>query len=220
MIGLKYGIVGFRGKMGREIFEYFSTFGDECVLKKDVDSFEQTDTPQVIIDFSSPSALEETVKLCREHKIALVLGTTALEERHFEMLRELANEVPVVQSYNFSTGINILRKILREYTRYFSDWDAAMVEIHHTQKKDAPSGTAKMLRNDMNRDIPISSLRIGGVFGEHTVIFSNAGEVVEIKHSALSRRAFSIGVRHAALFTLKKQKGFYSYEDVLNENLR
>jgi 4-hydroxy-tetrahydrodipicolinate reductase len=72
----------------------------------------------------------------------------------------------------------------------------------------------------MNRDIPISSLRIGGVFGEHTVIFSNAGEVVEIKHSALSRMAFSIGVRHAALFTLKKQKGFYSYEDVLNENLR
>jgi len=90
-----------------------------------------------------------------------------------------------------------------------------MVEVHHNQKKDAPSGTAKMLKSAINRDLPISSLRVGGVFGEHTVIFSNAGETIEITHRALSRKAFAIGVRNAALFVLNKQKGYFTYDDVL-----
>ncbi len=215
MTMLRYGLIGANGKMGREIESYFSSFGDVCVFKKDVGLIEEHDTPQVIIDFSSPDAVAETVAICEKFNSALVIGTTALDESHFEMLQNLSESVPVVQSYNFSTGIAILKKMLKEYSHYFDNWDGAMVEIHHNQKKDAPSGTAKMLKSAMNRGLPISSIRVGGVFGEHTVIFSNAGETIEITHRALSRRAFTIGVRNAALFALGKQNGYYTYDDVL-----
>ncbi len=215
MTALRYGLVGSNGKMGREIESYFSSFSDVCVFKKDVNFVEELEIPQVIIDFSSPNVVAETVEICKKFGSALVIGTTALGESHFEMLRELSESVPVVQSYNFSTGIAILKRLLKEYSQYFEDWDVAMVEVHHNQKKDAPSGTAKMLKSAINRDLPISSLRVGGVFGEHTVIFSNAGETIEITHRALSRKAFAIGVRNAALFVLNKQKGYFTYDDVL-----
>jgi dihydrodipicolinate reductase len=180
-----------------------------------VNFVEEHEIPQVIIDFSSPNVVAETVEICKKFGSPLVIGTTGLGESHFEMLRELSEIVPVVQSYNFSTGIAILKRLLKEYSQYFEDWDVAMVEVHHNQKKDAPSGTAKMLKSAINRDLPISSLRVGGVFGEHTVIFSNAGETIEITHRALSRKAFAIGVRNAALFVLNKQKGYFTYDDVL-----
>ncbi|AMW32172.1 dihydrodipicolinate reductase [Fervidobacterium changbaicum] len=212
---LRYGLIGANGKMGTEIQSYFSLFGDVCVFKKDKGFSEEIETPQVIIDFSSPDAVFETVELCKKYGSGLVIGTTALMQEHFDALHELANYVPVVQSYNFSTGIAILKRLLKEYGAYFEDWDAAMVEIHHNQKKDAPSGTAKILKQALGREVPISSIRVGGVFGEHTVIFSNSGETIELTHRALSRRAFAIGVRNAALFVLTKEKGFYSYDDVL-----
>lgn len=214
---MKYGVIGANGKMGREIIDYFSSIGDELVMKIDIGLEEIVDRPDVIIDFSNRSALDKTIELCQKFSCPLVIGTTALTSEDFDKLRELSNIVPVVQSYNFSQGIAILKSILESFGKYFSDWDGAIVEIHHNQKKDAPSGTAIMLKNSLSREIPISSLRIGGVFGEHVVIFSNAGEVIEIKHTALSRRAFSLGVRKAALFALEKNKGFYSYSDVLNE---
>lgn len=214
-VNIRYGLVGANGKMGVEIQSYFSSLGDLCVLRKDREVLEEIERPQVIIDFSSPDAVFETVELCRKYSCGLVIGTTALTEEHFSRLKELSEHVPVVQSYNFSTGIAILKRIIKEYASYFEDWDAAMVEIHHNQKKDAPSGTAKMLKQALGREIPISSIRVGGIFGEHTLIFSNSGETVEITHRALSRRAFVIGVRNAALFVLGKEKGFFSYDDVL-----
>ncbi|MDI6862724.1 MULTISPECIES: 4-hydroxy-tetrahydrodipicolinate reductase [Pseudothermotoga] len=215
MSGLKYGIVGSKGKMGREIMEYFSSFGDECVVEKDVDHFVERDVPQLIIDFSSPQGLKESVELCRKYNCGLIVGTTGLTDESFRLLGELSKTLPVVQSYNFSSGMSIMKEILKAFREQFKDWDCAMIEIHHSQKKDAPSGTAKMLKEVIQRDLSISSIRVGGIFGEHTVIFSNAGEVVEISHRALSRRAFSIGVRRAALFLLTKEKGFFTYEDVL-----
>ncbi|MFN3691609.1 MAG: 4-hydroxy-tetrahydrodipicolinate reductase [Fervidobacterium sp.] len=212
---MKFGVVGGMGKMGREIIDYFVSLGDELVLKVDIDTFEEKGIPEIIIDFSSRSGLDTTIELCKRYKCGLVIGTTSLTEEDFLKLHELSQTVPVVQSYNFSEGINILKKILHDYSSYFQNWDASIVEIHHNKKKDAPSGTAILLENAIGRVIPISSLRVGGIFGEHTIIFANDGEVVEISHKALSRRAFSIGARKAALFALTKQNGFYTFSDLL-----
>jgi len=217
-VNLRYGLVGSMGKMGREIKDYFSTFGDKLVFETDRDYINESGRPDVIIDFSSPTALVSTIEYCKKYGAGLVIGTTGLNEEDFDKLKELSQSVPVVQSYNFAEGVNILKEILEMFGSYFDGWDGAIVEIHHNQKKDAPSGTAIMLKNSLGRELPISSLRIGGIFGEHTVIFSNAGEVVKISHTALSRRAFAIGVRKAALFAMQAEKGFNSYRDVLRNS--
>ncbi|MFN6991468.1 MAG: 4-hydroxy-tetrahydrodipicolinate reductase [Fervidobacterium sp.] len=212
---MKFGVVGAMGKMGREIIDYFVSLGDELVLKVDIDIFEEKNIPEIIIDFSSTSGLDTTIKLCKKYKCGLVVGTTALTEEDFSKLRELSQNIPVVQSYNFSEGINILNKLLHDYGSYFKNWDASIIEIHHNKKKDAPSGTAILLQNTIGRSFPISSIRVGGIFGKHTIIFANEGEVIEISHNALSRRAFSMGARKAALFALTKENGFYTFFDVL-----
>lgn len=212
---MRYGIVGAKGKMGKELKELFSSHGDELVLEMDVGHFVERGVPEVIVDFSSPSAVPTTVELCKKYSAHLVIGTTALTQEHFELLRELGQHVAVVQSFNFSEGIAIFQKLLRDFSRLFMDWDCWIVETHHNQKKDAPSGTALMLKREVGREVPISSLRIGGVFGEHVVYFANTNEVFEIKHSVLSRKVFASGARKAALFCLKAKKGFYNFLDVL-----
>ncbi|MGC8819609.1 MAG: 4-hydroxy-tetrahydrodipicolinate reductase [Fervidobacterium sp.] len=216
---MKYGVVGFKGKMGREIVEYFSSMNDELVAKYDVDLEEVNERPEVLVDFSNRKALDRTIGICEELSCPLVIGTTALSENDFEKLKKLSEKVPVVQSYNFSEGVAIVKAILEVFASYFDGWDGAIVEVHHNEKKDTPSGTAIVLKNAIGKDIPISSLRIGGVFGEHTIIFANRGEVVEISHKALSRRAFSLGVRKAALYALTKTSGFYTYSDVLKAQI-
>ncbi|MCD6551034.1 4-hydroxy-tetrahydrodipicolinate reductase [Thermotoga sp.] len=212
---MKYGIVGYSGRMGQEIQKVFSEKGHELVLRVDVNSEEIKDSPDVIVDFSSPDALPKTVELSRTYKSALVLGTTALKEEHFEMLKDLSKEVPVVQAYNFSIGINVLRRFLSELSKVLSNWDVEIVEAHHRFKKDAPSGTAILLKNALGREAPIHSLRVGGIPGDHTVIFGNVGETIEIKHRAISRTVFAIGALKAAEFLVGRKPGLYSFEEVI-----
>ncbi|PLV55616.1 4-hydroxy-tetrahydrodipicolinate reductase [Thermotoga sp. SG1] len=212
---MKYGIVGYSGRMGQEIQKVFSEKGHELVLKVDVNGKEIKDSPDVIVDFSSADALPGTVDLCRRYKSALVLGTTALKEEHFEMLKELSKEVPVVQSYNFSIGINVLKRFLSELSKVLSDWDVEVVEAHHRFKKDAPSGTAILLKKALGKEVPIHSLRIGGIPGDHVVVFGNVGETIEIKHRAISRTVFAIGALKAAEFLVGREPGFYSFEKIV-----
>ncbi|PLV60249.1 4-hydroxy-tetrahydrodipicolinate reductase [Thermotoga sp. KOL6] len=212
---MKYGIVGFSGRMGQEIQKVFSEKGHELVLKVDVNGVEEIGSPEVIVDFSSPEALTTTVNLCRKYKSGLVLGTTGLTDEHFKLLKELSNEIPVVQAYNFSIGINVLKKFLAEISKILTDWDVEIVETHHRFKKDAPSGTAILLKEALDKEITIHSLRIGGVPGDHVVVFGNIGETIEIKHRAISRTVFAIGALKAAEFVVNRRAGLYSFEEVL-----
>ncbi|KAF2960454.1 4-hydroxy-tetrahydrodipicolinate reductase [Thermotoga sp. 38H-to] len=212
---MKYGIVGYSGRMGQEIHKVFSEKGHELVLKVDVNGIEELDSPDVMIDFSSPEALPKTVELCKKYRVGLVLGTTALKEIHFQMLRELSKEVPVVQAYNFSIGINVLKRFLSELVKVLEDWDVEIVETHHRFKKDAPSGTAILLESALGKSVPIHSLRVGGVPGDHVVVFGNIGETIEIKHRAISRTVFAIGALKAAEFLVGKDPGMYSFEEVI-----
>jgi 4-hydroxy-tetrahydrodipicolinate reductase len=212
---LKYGVVGSSGRMGREIARVFGEAGHRLVLTSDVSGTECAERPEVIADFSSPAALPTAVALCEEHGAALVAGTTSLSDGHEAALKRLSGQVPVVRSFNFAAGVTVLKMILRDYAPLLADWDLEIVETHHNKKKDAPSGTAILLREAAGRPAVTHSLRLGGVPGDHAVCFANDGEILTLSHRALSRGVFALGALRAALFASKAPPGFYTFEDVL-----
>ncbi|MCL1941461.1 MAG: 4-hydroxy-tetrahydrodipicolinate reductase, partial [Synergistaceae bacterium] len=166
---MNYGIIGYSGRMGDEIMSVFGVSGHTHVLLADERGVKAENAPpQVIINFALPASVKDTASLCVKYRSPLVIGVTGLEDEHMKVLEKLSGEVPVVQSYNFATGINILKIMLRELSPMMNDWDAEIIEIHHNKKKDAPSGTAILLRDAMlagdnkRKGCDIHSLRLGG----------------------------------------------------------
>lgn len=214
---INYGLVGFSGRMGEEISKLFSENGYICVLKVNTTEKQLLSNKRLdlLIDFSSPAALSMSIELSKEFKSPLVVGTTGLNEVQISLLKDLSSFVPVVQSYNFSTGVQLLLKVVEFIKEHTNGWNTEIIEIHHIFKKDKPSGTALLLKEKVGSDIQINSLRIGGIPGDHKVIFGNLGEILEISHRVISRRTFAEGVLKAAQFVREKSSGFYSYSDVL-----
>ena len=210
---MRYGVVGSSGRMGQELLKVFAAH--ECVYTADVDGVRETGAPQVVLDFSSPKALPVTIGACERFRAACVVGTTALGDGDLAALRDLATRVPVVQSFNFSQGVTILKMMLRSFAPLLAGWDAEIVETHHNKKKDAPSGTAILLGKAVGRDCPTHSLRLGGVPGDHSVVFANDGEVLELSHRAISRSVFALGALRAAEFALRAKPGYYTFEEVI-----
>lgn len=191
----------------------------------------------VVVDFSNPEA---TVAGCRLAALAgkgFVSGVTGLSVVQKEALEDCGRQIPVVYAPNFSVGVSVLCTLVAEAARRLGpDYDVEVIETHHRMKKDAPSGTAgrlvDLLRAGAGRarvvhgrqgvvgekpkyEIGVSSVRTGGVVGEHTVIFGCAGERLELTHKAESRAAFATGVVAAVRFVKGRVPGFYSIEDVL-----
>jgi 4-hydroxy-tetrahydrodipicolinate reductase len=212
---IKYGLIGPSGRMGKEIKSLMDEYGNTLIFTYDIDGEWKTGDPEVLIDFSSPDALDKSIGYAADFKIPLVNGTTALKEEHLNKLKILSETVPVVQSFNFSMGIQMLLKCAEILKEKLPDWDMEVSETHHRFKKDRPSGTALMIKNALGKEINISSLRLGNVAGEHTVYFGGLGEVLSVKHTALSRRTFAEGAVKSAYFVLGKSKGFYTIKDVL-----
>jgi 4-hydroxy-tetrahydrodipicolinate reductase len=213
---IKYGLIGSSGKMGREIENVFSEAGNECVFKFDIDGEQKFATPELLIDFSLPEVLEETIDYIKTYNVPLIIGTTGLSNDQLESLKLLSQKIPVVQSYNFSIGIQLLLRMIESIKNDVKEWDIEIEETHHRFKKDKPSGTAIMIKNLIGKEVSISSLRLGNVPGVHTIQFGSLGEILKIEHQALSRRTFADGVLMSANFILKKQNGFYSFKDVIN----
>jgi 4-hydroxy-tetrahydrodipicolinate reductase len=144
------------------------------------------------------------------------MATTGLKETDIKKLRELSNKIPVVQSFNFSVGVQVLLKLTEVTNEILKDWDIEISETHHRFKKDKPSGTALMIKNKLgSKPIPISSLRLGNIAGDHTVTFGGLGETISITHHAISRRTFAEGILKSAEFVINKEKGFYSFTEVV-----
>ena len=219
MENIKYGLLGSTGKLGKEVQDVFTENKFQLVYELSLEGEMQKDIPQILIDCSLPENFENTITAAKKFNCPLIIAATGLSSAQMEALRTLAETVPVVQSYNYSLGIQILLKLTKEVQKYVDDWDIEISETHHRFKKDNPSGTAIMIRNAVNKkEVNISSLRLGNVFGEHTISFGGLGEVLSISHSASSRRTFAEGIFRSALFLLEKENGFYSFSDVINEN--
>ncbi len=218
---MKTGLVGFgkTGQMTKQVID--ETDGLECVgvvsSKYLKDLSEMTENPDVIIDFSHPSNLEMIRRYAEANPAALVLGTTGYGPEHLEVIKALAEKVPVVYTANFSLGVTVFQQILKQIAPVLRDtFDAEMVEKHHRRKLDAPSGTAKMLLAAMDDgNTAVHSVRAGTIAGEHTVIFAGEDEVLEITHRAGSNRIFANGAVLAAQFAAGREPGLYNMNDVL-----
>lgn len=191
--------------------------------------------PHVVIDFSHPANLPGLCEYVRRTGVACVISTTGFTPAQEAMCQELAAFAPVVRTQNTSLGINMLQQILQVITPVLKDhFDIEIIEKHHNKKIDAPSGTAKMLAQTIEgcgqftqvhgRDgicprqpgeIGIHAIRGGTIAGEHSVIFAGDDEIIEIKHTALSKQVFVAGAIAAAEYALKMPKGFYSMGDAL-----
>ena len=215
---MKYGLVGASGKLGKEVISLFTEHNSELVFSFDIQGDWKQSEPEILIDCSLPEAFDKMISLTKEFNVPIIVATTGLSEENINQLKKFAEKKPVVQSYNYSIGIQILLELTKSAYRKLPDWDVEISETHHRFKKDKPSGTAKMIQNIFeNREVNTTSHRLGNVSGDHKVSFAGLGEVLSIEHRALSRRTFAEGILKSAEFALKKDKGFYSFTDVVFE---
>ena len=213
---MKYGLIGASGKLGKEVVTVFTENNDELVFSVDLlGEWKQSD-PEILIDSSLPEAFDKMISIAKSFNVPLIVATTGLSEANFNQLKKYSETKPVVQSYNFSVGIQIILELTKIVKDKLTDWDVDISETHHRFKKDIPSGTAKMVQDIFgDRKVTTSSHRLGNVPGDHTISFAGLGEVISIQHRALSRRTFAEGILKSAEFVLKKEKGFYTFTDVL-----
>lgn len=193
----------------------------------------------VIIDISTAAAVDGLLDYAEEKKIPAVICTTGLSEAQIQRIKKLSEKVAVLRSGNMSLGINTLIKILKDNSKtlFEAGFDVDIVEKHHKHKLDAPSGTANMLADAVSEgvgqnlevvydrtgrrmerpheEIGISAVRGGTIVGEHEVIFAGTDEIIEIKHTALSRAVFANGALKAALFLAEQKPALYSMSDVV-----
>ena len=226
------------GRMGKMIETLALEQGWEILGHADITCPENYDTApkaDVCIDVSAPAALEKLADYIRRTGTPLLSGTTGYAEPDFAVLKELSTQVPVVWSANYSTGIAVLRRMLRDYAPILADWDKEIVEKHHNQKVDAPSGTAKALLQELDpqgtatvihgrqgicgkrdqNEIGVFALRGGTVAGEHQVFFFSEDESLELTHKASSRRIFAAGALRAAKALVEKAPGYYNLEQLI-----
>ena len=195
---------------------------------------------QVWIDFTLPEGLMESLKFCVENNIPMVIGTTGLDEQQILAIHQAAESIPVVFAPNMSVGVNLCLNILQTAAKILGeDYDIEIVEAHHKNKVDAPSGTAlrmgEVIADAIGVDlkekaeytrhgnigarkagtIGFQTIRAGDIVGEHTVTFAGIGERVEIAHKATSRLTFARGAVRAATWLVGKSKGIYDMQDVL-----
>lgn len=213
---MRFGLIGCSGKLGMETRKAFEEKGHKLVYQKDLglEDF-SAEAPEVLIDCSLPQVFPDNLKRAEEFSAPFIIAVTALTADNIASLKKAAERFPVVQSFNFSVGVQALLKLTEIAGEILSGWDVEIEEIHHHQKKDKPSGTAIMIKDKLKQDVNISSLRLGGVPGEHTVFFGGAGETIKISHTAISRRTFAEGILKSAEFAVKKKNGFYTFSDVV-----
>lgn len=192
----------------------------------------------IIIDFSHPAMLQTVLTLAEGRHLPAIIATTGLSDEQLAAVRALSEKVPVFFSANMSIGVNLLSALVEKAARVLgNDFDIEIVEKHHNQKVDAPSGTALMLadaakaglsfephyvydRHSMRQkrektEIGISSVRAGTIVGEHEVIFGGRDEVITLSHLAMSKEIFAVGALNAAAFLVGKPAGLYSMKDML-----
>ena len=240
---------GCNGKMGQVITRLVSEDNEcEIVAGFDVnDSIENTypvftnpdeftGDADVIIDFSHPSALTTVLNYCKKRKLPVILATTGYTDEQKKEFTEASKEIPVFFSANMSLGINLIIALAKKATKLLEgNFDIEIVERHHNQKIDAPSGTALAIADAIDEtlsypaeyvydrhavrkptEIGIHAVRGGTIVGDHEVIFAGTDEVIELKHSAHSKEVFAVGAIKAAKFMSDKPAGMYSMNDLIS----
>lgn len=247
----KIVICGANGKMGRIIYDCISSRNDAKVVAgvdlstqqyADFPIYDSPDKiiekPDAIIDYSHPNSLDGILKYALLNGTAIVLATTGYSDEQILKIKKAAEQIPVFFTFNMSLGINLLVELAKKTASVLGNrFDVEIIEKHHNQKIDAPSGTAIMLANAVNNvfdnscnfvydrhsqrkkreknEIGIHSVRGGSIVGEHEVIFAGNDEVITLSHSAASKTVFAEGSINAALFLKGKPAGLYDMSNLV-----
>lgn len=251
----KIAICGACGKMGRFINDVING-RDDCVVIAGIDKLgeqyadfpvvknvsELPEKPQVIIDFSHPSSLDDLISYALANGTALVLATTGYSDAEISKIHKAAEQVPVFFTFNMTLGINLMANLAKQAAKVLGgQYDIEIIEKHHNQKIDAPSGTAIMLADAINEEletkasytydrhsirakrnkneIGMHSIRGGTIVGEHEILFCGRDEVISLKHEAHSKQVFAVGAVNAAVFLAGKTAGLYDMNSLLLSNL-
>jgi len=239
----RIGIIGSAGRMGQALVEAILAAGENHAggVDKGDDVAALAARCDVLVDFSSPHALEANLDAAMAAGVPIVIGTTGLEERHHWLCDSAAASIPVLQTGNTSLGVTLLSHLVREAAaRLGEDWDIEIVETHHRMKVDAPSGTALLLGEAAAKgrgvdlaevsargrdgitgarragDIGFAALRGGSVAGDHTVHFLADNERLSFSHLAENRAIFARGAVRAAQWLLGREAGRYTMPQVLD----
>ncbi|MGL4588719.1 MAG: 4-hydroxy-tetrahydrodipicolinate reductase [Mycoplasmatales bacterium] len=170
----------------------------------------------LILDFSNSQAIDSLLDFLFQTKMKAVIATTGLTQMQLTKITELSKQAAIFQSYNTSYGLYWLNKLIEVSNQVFTaDFDVAILDKHHNQKVDRPSGTAKLLESKIEHsEVEIKDFRIGGIYGEHSVFYASDSEVIELKHTALNRDVFAYGAIRAALTLATKEAGYYTLENI------
>jgi 4-hydroxy-tetrahydrodipicolinate reductase len=215
-------INGARGRMGAQILSLAQgdsarfaiaarrDIGDDSPLPRDL-------AADVVIDFSSDAGARDACSLALDRRAALLVGTTGLSPETLRGMDDAATSIAVLVAPNTSLGVAVLARLASDAARLLAGFEIEIIETHHTQKKDAPSGTALRLAKAMSLSpqAPIRSIRTGDVIGEHVIHFTGPGERITLSHSATSRELFARGALRAAAFLAGKPAGRYTIEQAL-----
>jgi 4-hydroxy-tetrahydrodipicolinate reductase len=238
----RIGIIGSDGRMGRALQRAIADAGHECAggVDQGGNTANLAEASEVLVDFSAPAALETNLHAAVGAGVPILVGTTGLEERHDAAIDSAAGAIAVLQTGNTSLGVTLLAHLVREAAaRLGPDWDIEVLEMHHRDKVDAPSGTAVLLgeaaaegrgialsqHSERGRDghcgprapgaIGFASLRGGTIAGEHSVILAGNHERLTLSHSAEDRMIFARGAVAAAEWLIGRPAGRYSMPEVL-----
>ena len=244
-------LTGACGKMGKVIQSVVAS-RDNCEIVAGVDKFndntasfpvysslgEVKEKADVIIDFSNPSLLDELLDYAKKTGTALVIATTGYDECQKKLIADASEECPIFFTYNMSIGINLLANLAKKAVAVLgNDFDIEIIEQHHNQKIDAPSGTALMLADAISEEfdkpmkyeydrhskrekrtkdeIGIHSIRGGTIVGEHSILFAGRDENITLSHSARSKEVFAVGAVNAALYMKEKTPGMYDMGELV-----
>ncbi len=243
---MSIAILGCSGRMGNEIAVALRMSNYSISLEIDSKTPRPLDfsSTSLVIDFSSPEALESLLPQIVEAKVGLISGTTGLTEQQTKLLHRAANDIPILHARNFSRGVNVLEMLVANTTQLLGKSTAVeIVERHHKAKRDSPSGTAITLGEavakqreqtldsqaiygrrggqlERKEEIAFHSLRGGNIVGDHDVHFIMENECVTLSHHAQNRSIFAEGAVAAIPFLQSKKNGFFTYQDMLTEELK
>ena len=240
------------GKMGKTVTEASKNFPNIEIIAgidkffeysysyKIFNSIENVDIDyDVLLDFSRPEALQDLLNLSLKKKKPVILCTTGYNEKELKLIEEKSKLIPIFKSANMSLGINLINSLLKKVVPLlYKDYDIEIIEKHHNQKVDSPSGTALLLADTIKNSIPketsyiygrngikkrskeeigIHVIRGGSIVGDHEIIFAGTGEVIEISHKAISREVFAIGALKACEYMAQiREARLYNMENLLN----
>ncbi len=251
---VKIAITGANGKMGNVIARLVAE-RDNCTVIAGIDlndtqngkfpivkyPAELIEKPDVIIDYSHPSALDDLLSYCTINNVPLVAATTGYTQEEIAKIKKTAEQIPIFFTFNMSLGINLLVELGKRAVNILGgQYDIEIVEKHHNQKKDAPSGTAIMIAEALNgeldnkmkyvydrhnvrkareaNEIGMHAIRGGTIVGEHDIIFAGHDEVITLSHSAGSKEVFANGSINAAIFLSECENGLYDMSDLLKNS--